>query len=101
MQGEWLAIIIIALVALFLIKIEHHIKKYKVAAIVIIVAILYFSIMGIFSNEEMDLSSPRGIIKASYIYFGWMGETASKLWDIGTDTASLVGNAIKMNNSEG
>jgi len=48
----------------------------------------------------VDLKSPRGIIDGVYLYVGWIGHTTSSLWDIGTNTVSLVGNAIKMNNTE-
>ena len=53
--------------------------------------------MALFSSEDVDLTSPKGIVKAVYLYFGWMGRTFSNLWDIGKDTAVSVGNVIKMN----
>jgi len=74
-------------------------RKVKVVLIVIIGAMLYFSVVGLFSSEEIDLTSPRGIIRAIYVYFGWLGEAAGNLWNVGKDTVVGVGNAIKMNST--
>ena len=79
---------------------EHHSRKIKVLVIAIIGFTLYFSIVGMMSSEKVDIASPRGIVNAIYIYFGWVGETAATLWDIGSDTVTLVGNAIKLNITE-
>ncbi|MEK0369508.1 MAG: hypothetical protein QQN62_07905, partial [Nitrosopumilus sp.] len=74
-----------------------HTRRMKIVVLVIIVALLYFSMMGIFNSEKVDLTSPRGIVNGMYVYFGWMGQTVSGLWDIGADTVRTVGNAIKIN----
>jgi len=101
MLGIPLAIIIVIFIALALIylKTEHHAKKIKIVLIIIIVAFLYFSMMGILSSDNVSLSSPRGVVNAVYVYFGWLGQTAGQVWDIGTDTVGTVGNVIKINNS--
>ena len=96
---KWIIIVVFVLVGLWYIKMEHHATKIKIVVLIIIGIIVYFSMMSIFSSEEVDLTSPRGIVNSVYIYFGWMGQTASHLWNIGTDTTTLVGNAIKINNS--
>jgi hypothetical protein len=101
MLTHWIAIIILILIALTLIKLEHHTKAIKMFLIIIIGAILYFSIISVFSSSQVDLTSPKGIINGAYLYMGWMGQTASSLWNIGEDTVTLVGNAIKINNTEG
>ena len=72
----------------------------SVVIMVIIGAMIYFSMMSIFTSEQVDITSPRGIVNGVYVYFGWIGQTASSLWDIGADTAHLVGNAIKVDNNE-
>ena len=64
---------------------EHHTRNIKIAVLVIILALLYFSMMGIFTSDNVDLTSPRGLINGMYVYFGWMGQTVSGLWDIGAD----------------
>ena len=97
---NWIIISIFVVIGLFLLKMEHHSRKIKVLVIAIIGFTLYFSIVGMMSSEKVDIASPRGIVNAIYIYFGWVGETAATLWDIGSDTVTLVGNAIKLNITE-
>jgi len=95
---EWIAIALFVFIGLIFLQFEHHTRKYKIVALIIIGFLLYFSIVTIFSSEQVDLKSPRGIVNGIYLYFGWMGETGAKLWDIGTDTVALAGNAIKIDN---
>lgn len=97
---QWVAIGVFILVGLWYLKMEHHTQKVKIAVLIIIGVIAYFSMISIFSSDKVDLTSPRGIVNSVYIYFGWIGQTFSNLWDIGTDTVSLVGNAIRVNSSE-
>ena len=97
---QWVIIAIFIVVGLWYIKMEHHSRKFKIAIIIIIGAVIYFSMMNIFTSDQVDLTSPRGVANAVYIYFGWIGQTASSLWDIGADTVSLVGNAVKVNNTD-
>jgi len=96
---EWTVVIIFIVIGIILLKLEHSTRKYKVIAIILILIVIYFSIAMLFSSDQIDLRSPSGIIKATYLYIGWIGETSSKLWGIGTDTVKLVGNAIKINNT--
>jgi len=97
---QWIIIGVFVLVGFWYLKMEHHTRKGKAVVIVVIVALLYFSMIGIFSSEKVDLTSPSGIVKGVYIYFGWMGQTIGNLWNIGASTVSTVGNAIKMDDSE-
>ena len=92
------AIFIVA--ALYYLKLEHHGRKVKVIIILLICVVIYFSIIGIFTSNEVDITSPRGIVKGVYLYVGWIGQTASNLWEVGTDTVKTVGNAIKINNTK-
>lgn len=96
----WVAIGLMVFIGLFLIKMEHHARKIKVIVILLIGLLLYFSIMGIFSSEKVELTSPRGIVNAVYVYFGWIGTTIGNLWDIGANTVHTVGNAIKLNSTK-
>jgi len=96
----WIAVGVLVIVGLFLLKIEHHTRKYKVLGMILIGLIIYISVIGIFSSGQVDLTSPKGIVSGVYLYFGWIGQTASSLWDIGVDTTHMVGNAIKVNASE-
>ena len=96
------AIIILTfiVIGLLVLKAEHQTRKVRIIALVIIGFLLYFSIVSLFTSQDVDITSPRGIVRATYLYFGWIGQSASNLWDIGVDTAHLVGNAIKFNNTE-
>ena len=86
--------------ALAYFKFEHHGRKVKAIIIIFICALIYFSITGVLSSDQVDLTSPKGIIQGVYIYTGWMGQTISSLWNIGTDTVTTVGNAIKLNDTK-
>jgi hypothetical protein len=97
---QWVIIALFVLAGLWFLKLEHHSKKVKVVIIVLIGAVIYFSMMNIFTSDQVDLTSPRGVVNGVYVYFGWIGRTASNLWDIGADTVSLVGNAVKVNNTD-
>jgi len=97
---ELIIVAIFLIIGLSFLKFDHHARKVKIVAIVIIGFLIYFSIIGIFSSEKVDLSNPRGVVSAVYIYFGWIGQTASNLWDVGTETVHMVGNAIKVNNTD-
>ena len=96
---EWIVIAIFVFIGLFYLKMEHHAHKAKIIVILILGFILYFSIVNHFNSEQVDITSPKGIITGAYLYVGWIGETAASLWNIGTDTVHLVGNAVKVNNS--
>jgi len=100
MIAQWIAVAVLIFLGFTYLKLEHHGNKIKIAVIIIIGAILYFSIIGHFNTQEIDITSPRGIINSVYLYFGWIGNTASSLWDIGVDTTHMVGNAIKINDTE-
>ena len=93
----WAAVGLMIFIGLFLVTLEHHAKKVKVIFLVLIGLFLYFSIVGVFSSEKVSLNSPKGIMNAIYVYFGWIGATLGRLWDIGGDTVQTVGNAIKLN----
>ena len=88
------------IIGLIILKAEHQTRKVRILVIIIIGFLLYFSIVSLFTSEQVDITSPRGVVKATYLYFGWIGRSAANLWDIGTDTVHLVGNAIKFNNTK-
>ena len=98
--AQWLAIGVLIFLGLTFLKIEHHTRKIKIIAIIAIAALIYFSITGILGPKDVDMTSPRGIVNSVYLYVGWIGSTASSLWDIGIETTHMVGNAIKINSTE-
>ncbi|MFH1452217.1 MAG: hypothetical protein ABIF88_03535 [archaeon] len=94
----WIIIIgVFLIIGLYVLKLEHSTRKLKVIIVVVVGFLLLFSIATVFRSDQVDLSSPSGIISAIYLYVGWMGKTILKLWDIGVDTTGTVGNAIKLN----
>ena len=94
---NWIIIGVFILIGTIVLQLEHHTRKFKAVIFAILGLVLYFSLVGMMSSNEVSIDSPSGIINAVYTYFGWIGETGTKLWDIGKDTTSLVGNAIKLN----
>tara|TARA_Y100000310_G_C20651820_1_gene799852 strand:- start:1693 stop:2004 length:312 start_codon:yes stop_codon:yes gene_type:complete len=92
---------IFVLLAFLVLRVEHLGRKVKIVAIILIGLLIYFSIASIFSSESIDLTSPRGVVNAVYVYIGWIGKTANNLWDVGKDTVNMVGNAIKFNATGG
>ena len=96
---QWIIIAILILIAFIFLRMDHVTRKFKIATIIIVGFLLYFSMVSIFSSQEVDLTSPRGIVNGVYVYFGWIGRTATSLWDVGTETVHMVGNAIKTGNS--
>ena len=97
---KWIIIGVFIILGLFFLKMEHHTRKIKALILVLLGFIIYFSLVGMLNSNDVDVSSPKGIVGAVYTYFGWIGETGAKLFDIGKDTVSLVGNAVKLNNSD-
>ncbi|MBT3397551.1 hypothetical protein HOA55_03840 [archaeon] len=95
--------LIVLVVCVFLLfaymKIEHHGRKVKIVVGIVIGFLIYFSIVGVFSSDQIELNSPKGIVNAVYVYFGWLGQTASGLWDVGVETVNMVGDVIKIDNS--
>ena len=97
---QWIIIALLLLIGFWYIKVEHHTHKIKITILIILVAIIYFSMVGVFSSTKVDLTSPSGVVNAVYVYFGWMGQTITNLWEVGTDTTRTVGNAIRLNGSD-
>jgi glucan phosphoethanolaminetransferase (alkaline phosphatase superfamily) len=88
---------IFILLAFLVLRVEHLGRKVKIVAIILIGLLIYFSIANLFASESIDLTSPKGVVNAVYVYIGWIGKTANNLWSVGKDTVNMVGNAIKFN----
>jgi len=97
---QTIVILMFLIVGFIFLKAEHQTRKVKIIVIVVFGFLLYFSIVSLFTSEEVDITSPRGIAQATYLYFGWIGRATLNLWDIGTNTIQLAGNAIKFNNTQ-
>ena len=94
---NWIIIGVFILIGTVVLQLEHHTRKFKAVIFAILGLAIYFSLVGMLSSNDVSIDSPRGIVNAVYTYFGWIGETSARLWDIGKDTTYLVGNAIKLN----
>lgn len=97
---QWIIIALIVLIGLKYLKVENYLQNAKLFVLIIIIALIYFSMMGVFSSDKIDLNSPRGVANAIYVYYGWIGQTVGNIWGIGSNTANLIGNAIRINNSD-
>ncbi len=97
---QWIILSILILLGFVFLKLEHHGRKIKIAIVIFIFLFLYFSMMALFSSDQVSLKSPRGIVNSIYIYLGWIGQTSTAIWDIGKDTVDLVGNTIKLNRTD-
>ena len=100
MVAQWIIMIGVILVALFFLKAEPSTKLVKISIIVLIGFIIYLAISGLFMPNNINLNSPRSILKSAYLYFIWIGHTSTTLWGVGTSTVKMVGNAIKTNDSK-
>ena len=94
-------LLIFLLIAFLVLRVEHIGRKVKIVAFILIGLLLYFSIMNILTTESIDLKSPRGVVNAVYLYFGWLGKTASSLWDVGKETSHMVGDVVNFNVTSG
>jgi len=92
-----MVLLIFILIAFLILRVEHIGRKARIVLLILIALVLYFSVANLFSSESIDLTSPRGIINAVYIYFGWLGKTAAALWDVGKETVNMVGDVINFN----
>ena len=97
---QWVVIAVFIIIGLYYLKFEHHAKKIKIVIFLVLGFALYFSLISHFNSDNVDLTSPRGVVNGIYLYVGWLGQTASSLWNIGSNTVTLVGNAIKINDTQ-
>lgn len=95
----WIIIAGVIVIALIWLEVEKKFKWVKVLLLVVLIAVLYFSFMGVSKSQDLDFSSPRGVYMAFTSYVSWIGNTGKDLFTIGKDTVTLVGNTIKENRS--
>lgn len=93
----WIILIVFALFLILVIKSEHHLRKLKLTIILLALVLIYVSVITWFNSDQIDLSSPSGVVNAVYVYFGWVGQTTANLFGIGKDTVVAVGNVVKVN----
>ena len=96
----WLIVAGVIIVALIWLEVEKKFKWVKILLLVVLIAVLYFSFVGVSKSQNLDFSSPRGVYMAFTSYISWIGETGKDLFTIGKDTVTLVGNTIKENRTD-
>jgi hypothetical protein len=97
---KWAIVAILLLILLWYIKAGKHAKKIKIIIVILILLFGYYSIVTFFAPERAELKAVRGIINTANVYFEWVVQASANLWDIGTDTVHMVGNAIKTNETK-
>ena len=96
----WIVVIAIIALLLFLwIKLEHQARLIKFVIVTLIVVMLVGSLFLTLSSGETDLSSPKGIVNAVYLYIGWLGGFTVDMWDLGVETTGKVINAMNVSES--
>jgi hypothetical protein len=95
-----IVITVLLVIGLLYVQIEHHARKIKITVLILVIVSIYFSLSSVFSTNEIDTTSPSGIMDATLLYVDWVSSTSVKLWDVGTETTHMVGNAIKVNGTE-
>jgi hypothetical protein len=91
----------VALLLVFIfLKIEHAGRLLKVFLLVVIGALIFFSLSSLIKSNAMDVDSPQGVIQVVTVYFKWMGNAITNLVDVSDEVISIVGNAIKVNWTE-
>ena len=88
---------VVVFLAFLFLRMEHMDRKIKVVIFVVLGVLIYFSVVNLFNSATVDLTSPKGIIGAVYLYVGWIGRTLANLFDVGKETVQMVGNAISFN----
>ncbi len=96
----WILILICLALGFFIIRISHLEKKIKLIIFLLVCVVLYFSVTGLLATEKVDLTSPRGVVNAVYLYFEWLGGAVKDLWNIGVETTGKVINIVKFNRTE-
>ena len=96
----FVAIAILIVLGIILLNLEHHARKIKIAATIVLLMIVYFSITSVLNSGNVDMASPRGIVGGVYYYFGWLGNALGDVWSISKDSAIAIGNVIKINRTE-
>ena len=96
----WLIVAGVIIISLIWLEVEKKFKWIKILLLIVLVAVIYFSFVGVSKSQELDFSSPRGVYMAFTGYVSWIGDTAKDLFTIGKDTVTLVGNTIKENRTE-
>lgn len=98
---SWILIVICFLIlAIVFIKFEHHTKRIKLVILLLFIFFVYFSASSIIKSSGIELNSVKGWIDVGGLYFSWLGNIGTNIWNSGAEFKTIVGNVIKVNASE-
>ena len=83
-----LLIAIILLALLVILQMSHFRHKVTTVMVVLVFLFIYISFTVVANNHEADLSTAKGLLQASQVYFSWMGQAFSNMKTI---TGNIIG----------
>lgn len=86
---SWIIIGVLIVLLLVFAKLKHIRHKTFLIILVLLLLFFYISASAVIKNQNIDLGSFGGIVKASSLYFNW-------LVHLGGNAKQLAGNALKM-----
>lgn len=96
---SWTSIFVLTIISIGIwVVIEIKRLKHKIFAVFLIILIIfsYVSFTIVAQDNEMDFTSVSGIVKATKIYFSWLGSTFENLKTITTNVFKLDWSADKI-----
>ncbi len=95
-----IVIAILVILGFLFVKFYHTGMKIKLVLLLLLGLLLYWSISGLMSSVNLDVNSPTEVIKGVGLYFSWLGQTATHVWDIGKTTALTIKDTVSFNNTK-
>lgn len=90
-------ILILVLIALKLIRFEHHLKAVRLVLLLVLGVLIYFSMLSFVNSGQFDYSSPKGVFNSIKSYLYWFKDTLVNIWNAGKDSVRTIGYAIRGN----
>jgi hypothetical protein len=80
-------------------KVDHKAKRMKMIIILLLIVFIYFSVSSVIHQNNIDLSSPAGWYNTGALYFSWLGNIGTGIWNAAGDLKGVIGNVVKGNSS--
>jgi hypothetical protein len=90
-----IGVIVLFILIIVSMKMEHTHARMKLIGILIFLTFLYFSITFIITKTEAQLNDFKSLVGGTQVYFNWLVNAASGVFDFGKDAVMAVGNVIK------
>ena len=102
---NWIVIVVLVVIALFLLKMNRLRHKFWIILIVLLALFFYVTITLVHTANKFDLSNTEGMFSAGKVYLGWLGNGFQNLKvltgkAIGMDWASTNGSFLNKTKSE-